>query len=75
MSLAIRTKYKDKAWCDVVAMGACHLLLGWPWQYDRGAHHDGRKNRYSLMVDNVKLTLTKLGDVEDFFEGLSIPKP
>ncbi|XP_059431467.1 uncharacterized protein LOC132164970 [Corylus avellana] len=43
--------------CDVVAMDACHLLLGRPWQYDRNAHHDERKNTYSFLVDNVKLTL------------------
>ena len=38
-------------------MDACHLLLGIPWQYDRNAHHDGQKNTYSFLVDNVKLTL------------------
>jgi hypothetical protein len=54
---SIGTKYKDNTWCDVVAMDACHLLLGRPWQYDRNAHHDGRKNTYSFLVDNVKLTL------------------
>ncbi|XP_059436596.1 uncharacterized protein LOC132169599 [Corylus avellana] len=44
-------------------MDACHLLLGRPWQYDRNAHHDGRKNTYSFLVDNVKLTLLpNLGD-------------
>jgi hypothetical protein len=54
---SIGTKYKDNTWCDVVAMDACHLLLGRPWQYDRNAHHNGRKNTYSFFVDNVKLTL------------------
>ena len=44
-------------WCYVVAMDACHLLLGRPWQYDRGAHHDGRKNSYSFMICKVKITL------------------
>jgi hypothetical protein len=53
----IGIKYKDNTWCDVVAMDTCHLLLGRPWQYDRNAHHDGRKNTYSFLVDNVKLTL------------------
>ncbi|XP_059436563.1 uncharacterized protein LOC132169560 [Corylus avellana] len=63
VSFSIGSKYKDKAWCDVVAMDACHLLLGRPWQYDWSAHHDGRKNTYSFMVDNVKLTLLpSLGD-------------
>jgi hypothetical protein len=54
---SIGTKYKDNTWCDVVAMDVCHLLLGRPWQYDRNAHHDERKNTYSFLVDNVKLTL------------------
>jgi hypothetical protein len=53
----IGTKYIDRTWCDVVAMDACHLLLGRLWQYDRNVHHDGRKNTYSFLVDNVKLTL------------------
>jgi hypothetical protein len=57
VNFSIGTKYKDRTWCDVVAMDACHLLLGRLWQYDRNVHHDGRKNTYSFLVDNVKLTL------------------
>ncbi|XP_059441865.1 uncharacterized protein LOC132174190 [Corylus avellana] len=57
VSFSIGKRYKDKVWCDVVAMDACHILLGRPWQYDRNAHHDGRKNTYNFLVDNVKLTL------------------
>jgi hypothetical protein len=57
VKFSIGTKYKDKTWCDVVAMDACHLLLGRPWQYDRNIPHDGRNNTYSLLVDNVKITL------------------
>jgi hypothetical protein len=57
VNFSIGTKYKDKTWCDVVAMDACHLLLGRLWQYDRNIYHDGRKNTYSLLVDNVKITL------------------
>jgi hypothetical protein len=41
INFSIGIKYKDKTWCDMVAMDACHLLLGRPWQYDRNAHHDG----------------------------------
>jgi hypothetical protein len=49
--------------CDVVAMDACHLLLGRPWQYDRRAHHDGRKNTYSFIIGEVKITfLPSLGN-------------
>jgi hypothetical protein len=57
VSFSIGDRYKDKMWCDVVAMDACHLLLGRPWQYDRRAYHDGRKNIYSFMIGNVKITL------------------
>jgi hypothetical protein len=57
VSFSLGVKYKDKMWCDVVAMDACHLLLGRPSQYDRSAHHDGRKNTYSFMIGNVKIML------------------
>ena len=40
--------YTDMVVCDVLPMDACHLLLGRPWQYDRGAIHDGRSNTYSF---------------------------
>ena len=58
MFFSIGIRYKDKMWCDVIAMDACHLLLGRPWQYDRSAHHDRRKNTYSFMIDNVKIMLS-----------------
>jgi hypothetical protein len=57
VSFSIGNRYQDKMLCDVVAMDACHLLLGRPWQYDRGAHHDGRKNTYSFIIGKVKITL------------------
>ncbi|KAL4347761.1 hypothetical protein GQ457_17G008560 [Hibiscus cannabinus] len=49
-------KYKDEVLCDVVAMGACHLLLGRPWQFDKGALHDGLTNslfKHSTMVKRL----------------------
>ena len=57
VSFSIEVRYKDKMWCDVVAMDACHLLLGKLWQYDRSAHDDERKNTYSFMIGIVKITL------------------
>jgi hypothetical protein len=64
VNFSIGTKYKDKTWCDIVAMDVSHLLLGRPWQYDRNAHHDGWKSTYNFLVDNVKLTfLPNPGDV------------
>jgi hypothetical protein len=41
VSFSIGRKYFDNAWCDVVSMDACHLLLGRPWQYDQSGIYDG----------------------------------
>ena len=49
------SKYKDQVWCDVVAMYACHLLLGRQWQYDRNVKHDGRIITYHLMCGAMKI--------------------
>ncbi|XP_049382856.1 uncharacterized protein LOC125847235 [Solanum stenotomum] len=46
-------RYEDEILCDVVPMQACHVLLGRPWQYDRDTTHHGRKNRYSLLHNDV----------------------
>ncbi|XP_062001678.1 uncharacterized protein LOC133718811 [Rosa rugosa] len=53
VSFSIGTNYKDRLWCVVVAMDACHMLLGRPWQFERGVMHDGRKNTYSFMFNNI----------------------
>ncbi|KAK9045771.1 hypothetical protein V6N11_051679 [Hibiscus sabdariffa] len=53
-------KYKDEVVCDVVSMDACHILLGRPWQYDKGTTHDGISNRYSFMHAGKKITLAPL---------------
>jgi hypothetical protein len=77
VSFSIGSRYKDKMWCDVVAMDACHLLLGRPWQYDRGAHHDGRKNTYSFMFgkseDNPVAKFGKRLQTHQGGGSLSIP--
>lgn len=57
VSLSIGSIYKDKIWCDVVAMDACHLLLGRPWQYDRNVAHDEKRNTYNFMFNNTKIVL------------------
>jgi hypothetical protein len=31
VSFSVGNKYFDNAWCDVVSMDACHILLGRPW--------------------------------------------
>jgi hypothetical protein len=40
--------YKDQILCDVILMDVCHVLLGWPWQFNINVIHDGRKNTYTL---------------------------
>lgn len=54
---SIRNNYKDKVWCDVVSIDAGHILLGRPWGFDRDVVHDDRKNTYSFMFSNIKITL------------------
>jgi hypothetical protein len=57
VSFSVGKKYFDNAWCDVVSMDACHILLGRPWLYDRSVVHDGRKNTYSLSIKGKKIVL------------------
>eukprot|EP00253_Pinus_taeda_P016259 PITA_16259 len=53
-------KYKDKKFCDVMPMDMCHILLGRPWQHDRAAMHDGKRNTYKFGKDGVNHTLLPL---------------
>eukprot|EP00253_Pinus_taeda_P007008 PITA_07008 len=53
-------KYKDKIICDVMPMDVCHILLGRPWQYDRAAMQDGKRNTYKFGKDGVNHTLLPL---------------
>ena len=46
-------------------MDVCHILLGRPWQYDRNAKHDGRKNVYELGKDGIKHKLIPLQEKEE----------
>ena len=58
ISLSIGKNYKDKIWCDIVPMDACHILLGTPWLFYRRVIHDGRMNTYTFHKDHKKITLT-----------------
>ena len=49
--------YEDTIECDVVLMTVCHMLLGRPWQYDKGALHDGRTNVYSFKWNDKSYVL------------------
>ena len=46
-------------------MDVCHILLGTPWQFDRKAIHDGRRNTDTLEKDGNKHTLLPLKDEAD----------
>lgn len=46
-----RNHYCDKVKCDVVDIGACHLLLGRPWKFDKDVHHGWKKHLYFSLVD------------------------
>ncbi|KAH0721561.1 hypothetical protein KY284_006591 [Solanum tuberosum] len=50
-------KYQDEILYDVLSMQACHMLLGRPWQYDRSTKHEGRTNKYSLVLDDHKYVI------------------
>ena len=52
--------HKDKLLCDVMPMDVFNILLGRPWQYDKNARHDGRKNIYELENDGIKHKLIPL---------------
>lgn len=41
-------------------MDACHLLLGWPWQFDVNATHRGRDNNYYFEWKGRKIALLPL---------------
>ena len=57
VKFSIGKKYSDEAWCDVVPMDACHMLLVRPWQFDRMAALDGFENTYAFQIDGVAITL------------------
>ncbi len=62
--------YKDTISCDIVPMEACHLLLGRPWQYDRGTIHEGHKNEYTFNYEGRRLTLKPLTPQEALQDAL-----
>lgn len=50
----------DEAWCDVIPMNVCHMLLGRPWLYDRRVIYDGYANTYSFNFKGKKFVLDPL---------------
>ena len=49
--------YEDTLECDVVPMSVCHLLLGRPWQFDRGVTHNSWTNQYSFKMKGKQYVL------------------
>ena len=66
-------KYKDRIVYDVMPMDMCHIFLGRPWQYDRGAMHDGKRNTYKFGKDGINHMLLHMGE-EDALGKKTGPK-
>jgi len=52
--------FTDEVLCEVLPMDTCHLLLGRPWQFDKGATHHGRANTYSFKDKGQNFVLNPL---------------
>ncbi|KAF1854360.1 hypothetical protein Lal_00044309 [Lupinus albus] len=53
-------KYEDLVLCDVAHNGACHIILGRPWQYDKRTLHDCFSNKITFLHLNRKVVLSSL---------------
>ncbi|XP_066374968.1 uncharacterized protein, partial [Miscanthus floridulus] len=56
--------YHGEVDCDIVPMQACHLLLGWPWQFDVDTVHFGRSNKHTFIHNDKKVVLIPLSPEE-----------
>ncbi|XP_027166443.1 uncharacterized protein LOC113766448 [Coffea eugenioides] len=57
-------KYEDVVLCNVVPMQACHILLGRPWQFDKGVTFDGITNKYSFKQGEKRIVLVPLTPIQ-----------
>lgn len=53
--------YFNEIYYDVINMDACHMILGWPWQYDLDTTHLGRDN-HSVLCRPIQDTDFSLRD-------------
>ena len=51
-------------------MQAGHILLGWPWQYDRRVTHDGYRNKYSFVNNGRNITFVPFSPKQVFEDQL-----
>ena len=65
ITFSLGKTYVDEAWCDVIPMTICHMLLGRPWLYDRRVIYDGYANTYSFNFKGKKFVLDPL-HITDF---------
>lgn len=52
--------FQSEAWCDVLPMTACSLLLGRPWQWDNNAIHLCKDNIYTVDYGGKRVALKPL---------------
>ncbi|XP_051130737.1 uncharacterized protein LOC127251190 [Andrographis paniculata] len=52
--------YKEDVLCDVTPMTACHVLLGRPWQSDKGIIYDGKTNKVRFYDKGYKVMIPSL---------------
>ncbi|XP_051119802.1 uncharacterized protein LOC127243695 [Andrographis paniculata] len=52
--------YKEDVLCDVTPMTACHVLLGRPWQSDKGIIYDGKTNKVRFYDKGYKVMILSL---------------
>ncbi|XP_051115689.1 uncharacterized protein LOC127240882 [Andrographis paniculata] len=65
--------YKEDVLCDVTPMTACHVLIGQPWQSDKGIIYDEKTNKVRFYYKGYKLRmLEEMKDVypEELPQGL-----
>lgn len=60
VQFSLGQEYVDEAWCDIMSMTVCHMLLGRPWLYDRKVSYNGYTNTYSFYFKGKKLVLVPL---------------
>jgi hypothetical protein len=60
VKFSLGKKYVDEAWCDVIPMTVCYMLLGRLWLYDQRVLYDGYANTYSFNFQGKKFVLDPL---------------